>query len=80
MNPIRKYINIDPEILGGEPVFQGTRVPVESLFSHLEEGISLEDFLDDFPTVSKEQAQAVLDFAGKLLSSEEIYKRLDNAA
>lgn len=42
-------INIDPDILGGTPVFSGTRVPVESLFDHLESGISLEEFLDDFP-------------------------------
>jgi uncharacterized protein (DUF433 family) len=49
-------INIDPEILGGEPVFMGTRVPVKSLPDHLAAGISLDVFLDDFPTVTREQA------------------------
>ncbi len=53
-------INIDPEILGGTPVFRGTRVPIESLFDHLEEGVSLDEFLDDFPTVSREQALAIV--------------------
>ena len=53
-------INIDPEILGGTPVFRGTRVPIESLFDHLEGGVSLDEFLDDFPTVKKEQAIEVL--------------------
>lgn len=54
-----KVINIDPEILGGTPVFSGTRVPIESLFDHLEDGVSLDEFLDDFPTVSREQAVEV---------------------
>jgi uncharacterized protein (DUF433 family) len=49
-------INVDPEILGGEPVFMGTRVPVQSLVDHLAEGISLDEFLLDFPSVSREQA------------------------
>ncbi|WP_114777641.1 DUF433 domain-containing protein [Botryobacter ruber] len=57
---IKDYIHTDPEILGGQPVFKGTRVPVETLFLHLEKGISLDEFLEDFPTVSKEQAIAVL--------------------
>ena len=58
---IQSIINIDNEILGGQAVFTGTRVPVESLFDHLEAGVSLEDFLNDFPSVSKEQAIALLD-------------------
>ena len=57
---IKEIINVDAEILSGQPVFTGTRVPVESLFDHLESGISLDEFLDDFPTVSKEQATALL--------------------
>lgn len=63
-------INVDPEILGGTPVFYGTRVPVETLFDHLESGLSLNDFLNDFPTVTKEQAVEVLEFAGKIFSSK----------
>lgn len=62
-------INIDPEILGGTPVFRGTRVPIESLFDHLEGGVSLDEFLDDFPTVKKEQAIEVLAIAEEVLTS-----------
>lgn len=65
-------ITIDPEIQFGTPVFTGTRVPVESLFWHLESGISLDAFLDDFPSVSRAQAIAVLDLAGKALSSDKL--------
>jgi uncharacterized protein (DUF433 family) len=53
----------DPDIMGGTPVFAGTRVPVRILFEHLEAGDSLEVFLDDFPTVSRELAVAVLEQA-----------------
>ncbi len=56
---LQDLINSDPEVLAGQTVFKGTRVPVESLFDHLEAGISLEEFLDDFPTVSREQAVTV---------------------
>lgn len=64
-----KVIKIDPEILGGTPVFNGTRVPIESLFDHLEEGVSLDEFLDDFPTVSREQAVEVLEMAEQVLTA-----------
>ena len=60
---IPDLITIDGEILGGAPVFKNTRVPVETLFDHLEEGIPLDEFLDDFPSVSKEQAIGVLELA-----------------
>jgi uncharacterized protein (DUF433 family) len=69
---LKELITIDNEILGGQTVFKGTRVPVESLFDHLEAGISLDEFLDDFPTVNKEQAIALLDWANKLLNSKNI--------
>jgi uncharacterized protein (DUF433 family) len=52
-----------PGILGGTPVFTGTRVPVDSLIHHLREGATLEAFLDDFPSVSREQAEAFLALA-----------------
>lgn len=51
----------DPEILGGTPVFAGTRVPVQSLFDHLAAGDSIEDFLEGFPSVRREQVVAVLE-------------------
>ena len=70
MKNVRDYISSNKEILGGQPVFTGTRVPIETLFDHLEKGISLDDFLLDFPTVSKEQVTAVLEIAEKLLTSD----------
>ncbi|AWM32424.1 DUF433 domain-containing protein [Hymenobacter nivis] len=65
---LKTLITTDRDILGGQPVFTGTRVPVESLFDHLEAGVSLDEFLDEFPTVSKIQAVAVLETA-KLLNA-----------
>ena len=56
-------ITIDPEIHSGTPVFRGTRVPVRTLFDHLEAGDPLEVFLEDFPSVSRELAVAVLEQA-----------------
>ena len=69
---LKDLITIDNEILGGQTVFKGTRVPVESLFNHLEAGISLDVFLEDFPTVTKEQAIALLDWSSKLLNTKNI--------
>ena len=54
-------INRSDDILGGTPVFAGTRVPVQTLFDYLEEGDNLDEFLDDFPAVSKEHAIKVLE-------------------
>ena len=54
-------IHSDPEILGGTPVFVGTRVPVRSLFDHLQGGDSIDDFLEGFPSVHREQVIAVLE-------------------
>ena len=56
--------------MSGQPVFVGTRVPVDSLFDHLEAGISLDEFLDDFPSVTKEQAISLLEIANKMLTSQ----------
>jgi uncharacterized protein (DUF433 family) len=58
---VSKVVTQDPNILGGEPVFAGTRVPVKSLFDHLEAGDSIEDFLDGFPSVKREQVIALLE-------------------
>jgi len=57
-------ITVDPDILGGTPVFRGTRVPIEALLSNLEAGVSIEDFLENFPTVSREQVLEVIRFSG----------------
>lgn len=62
-------IHSDPEILGGTPVFVGTRVPAQSLFDHLEAGDSIDDFLEGFPSVRREQVIAVLEeFRKELLT------------
>jgi len=62
-------IHSDPEILGGTKVFVGPRVPVQSLFDHLEAGDSIDDFLDGFPSVQHEQVIAVLEeFRKELLT------------
>jgi uncharacterized protein (DUF433 family) len=57
----------DPEILGGTPVFRGTRVPFQNLIDYLEGGETLDEFLDDFPTVTREAAIAALEQAKALL-------------
>ena len=66
-NAIAKLINRDPEIMSGTPVFMGTRVPIKNLFDWLEGGYSLDEFLDQFPTVRREQAVAVLELYSDLL-------------
>ncbi|GAA4739952.1 DUF433 domain-containing protein [Flavisolibacter ginsenosidimutans] len=63
-------INIDPETMGGTPVFTGTRVPIQTLFDYLEGGDALEEFLDDYPSVSREAAVSVLEIAKKTLTTE----------
>jgi uncharacterized protein (DUF433 family) len=60
MSNIRNLVEIDPEKLGGTPVFHGTRVPIQNLFDCLETGESLDQFLEQFPSVTREQALAVL--------------------
>ncbi len=62
-----KIYHSDPETMSGTPVFVGTRVPVTTLFDYLAAGDSIEAFLDDFPTVSKEKAVALLEFAKETL-------------
>jgi uncharacterized protein (DUF433 family) len=62
---LHSLIEISQEVLHGTPVFGGTRVPVKTLFDYLKGGDTLADFLDDFPTVSHEQAVKVLEIAGK---------------
>jgi uncharacterized protein (DUF433 family) len=61
-------IHSDPAILGGTPVFVGTRVPLRNLIDYLERGHSLDEFLDDFPTVSRDQAVAALEAAHEALA------------
>ena len=66
-----KFITIDKEILGGTPVFLGTRIPVQTLFDYLEGGYSIDDFLKSFPTLKKTQVMNVLRTAEKFVVADE---------
>jgi len=65
MNPIR----IDPSILSGTPCFAGTRVPIQNLFDYLEDDYSVEEFLEGFPSVTRDQVVAVLELAREKLTA-----------
>ena len=64
-----RIINIDPEILGGTPVFYGTRVPIKNLFDYLEAGESIDFFLDDFDGVQRDQVLKVLEMSQRLIET-----------
>ena len=66
---LESVVRSDPSVLGGTPVFAGTRVPVKNLVDYLAAGDPLERFLDHFPSVSREQAVAALEIAGDLLTT-----------
>jgi uncharacterized protein (DUF433 family) len=68
MQKASTIVHTDPDILGGTPVFVGTRVPVRILFEHLAAGDSVDTFLDTFPSVRREQAVAVLELAEDLVT------------
>ncbi len=76
----KDLITTDEDILGGTPVFKGTWVPIETLFDHLESGITIDAFLDDFPTVTKEQVIQVLELVGNLFTPEKISKLYEIAS
>ena len=73
---LHKYITVSSDVQFGKPVFKGTRVPVQSLFFHLEQGVSLNEFLEDFPGVKREQAEAVLESAALIFQSAN-WERID---
>lgn len=64
---IDQLVEVDPEKMSGTPVFAGTRVPIKNLFDYLEGGDSLEVFLDDFPTASREHALGIIEASRQLL-------------
>jgi uncharacterized protein (DUF433 family) len=68
MRRAQSIIKVDPEIQGGTPCFAGTRVPAKSLFDYLARGRSLDYFLEQFPSVKRHQAIALLERAGKLVA------------
>jgi uncharacterized protein (DUF433 family) len=63
----KQIVHSDPDIVSGTPVFVGTRVPARALLDYLEGGETIDEFLDDFPSVSREQAVAFLEEAGRAL-------------
>jgi uncharacterized protein (DUF433 family) len=63
---VTRIVHSDPQILGGVPVFVGTRVPVKTLYEYLEAGDPLDEFLEDFPSVSRDQAIAALELARRI--------------
>lgn len=67
---MRRSIEVNPEKLSGVPVFAGTRVPIQNLFDYIEGGDTLEDFLEGFPPVTREQAIDVLELAKRSLLKE----------
>lgn len=69
MSSTSRVIHSDPDILGGTPVFIGTRVPMKNLIDYLEAGDSLDQFLDHFPSVSRESAIAALELAKQMLTT-----------
>jgi len=67
--PAESIVHSNPEILGGVPVFVNTRVPVRSLFDYLEGGDTLDEFLNDFPSVSRDQAVAALEMGREMIEA-----------
>jgi uncharacterized protein (DUF433 family) len=70
MAPLSDVITKDPDTLGGAPIFRGTRVPFQALLDYLEGGQTLDEFLDAFPTVTREAAIAALEHAKALVNSQ----------
>lgn len=75
----KRIINIDPEIMGGTPVFYGTRVPIRNLFDYLESGESIDYFLDDFDGVQREQVIKVLEMSQRLIETSSMILHEDIA-
>jgi uncharacterized protein (DUF433 family) len=71
----KELIERNPDILSGTPVFRGTRVSIQTLFDYLQGGDSLDEFLDDFPSVTREQAIGVLEFARQLVLAHSSEKK-----
>ncbi|MGH9770057.1 MAG: DUF433 domain-containing protein [Blastocatellia bacterium] len=68
MNTIKKedFVTVDPEIMHGAPVFNGTRVPIDTMFDYFATGDSLEEFLEDFPSVKREYAEVAIEYARQM--------------
>jgi uncharacterized protein (DUF433 family) len=77
---ISDIITINREIQSGTPVFAGTRVPIQSLFWHLESGVSIDEFLEDFPSVTKKQVIQLLELSNEMVNSPKIIQLYETAA
>ena len=68
MNTVDKedFVTVDPDIMHGTPVFKGTRVPIDTLFDYLATGDSIEEFLEDFPSVKREYAEMAIEYARRM--------------
>jgi uncharacterized protein (DUF433 family) len=68
MNTVDKedFVTVDPDIMHGTPVFKGSRVPIDTLFDYLATGDSLEEFLEDFPSVKREYAEMAIEYARRM--------------
>ncbi len=80
MMPIRDVVQVNPEILGGQAVFKGTSISVETIFNYPGSGESLERFLSEFPSVSSEKALSVLEIASKMVSNSNFIQLYEAAA
>lgn len=77
---ITDLVTIDKEIQSGTPVFKGTRVPIQSLFWHLESGVTINEFLEDFPSVTKKQVIQLLELSNKMVNSPQIIRLYETFA
>jgi uncharacterized protein (DUF433 family) len=77
---ISDIVTVDREIQSGTPVFKGTRVPIQSLFWHLEEGVTIDEFLEDFPSVTREQVIDLLELTNKMVNSPQIIQMYETIA
>ncbi len=77
---IADIITIDKEIQSGTPVFKGTRVPVQSLFWHLESGVTIDEFLEDFPSVTKLQVIQLLELTNKMVNTPQVIELYETVA
>ncbi len=78
MNP-QRLIEVNPQKMGGTPVFRGTRVPIQNLFDCLEDGETIDQFLDQFPTVTKEQVNGILELSKERLLDRSHHSRPESA-
>ncbi len=77
---ITDIITINKEIQSGTPVFKGTRVPIQSLFWHLESGVTIDEFLEDFPSVTKNQVIQLLELSNKMVNMPQIIQLYETVA